>query len=51
MGENIRLIINVVEYTKVHSIPGILVSLHLWKAFDFLEWPFIINENIRHLQF
>ena len=41
IGENIRLIIDVMEYTKAHDIPGILVSLDFRKAFDSLEWPFI----------
>ena len=43
IGENIRLIIDVMEYTKAHDIPGILVSLDFRKAFDSLEWPFIMR--------
>jgi len=31
------------EYTKKHNIPGILVSLDFRKAFDSLEWPFIMR--------
>ena len=31
------------EYTKTHNIPGILVSLDFRKAFDSLEWPFIMR--------
>ena len=31
------------EYTKTHDIPGILVSLDFRKAFDSLEWPFIMR--------
>ena len=31
------------EYTKAHDIPGILVSLDFRKAFDSLEWPFIMR--------
>ena len=34
IGENIRLIIDIMEYTKAHNIPGILVSLDFRKAFD-----------------
>ena len=43
IGENIRLIINTMEYTKKYNIPGILVSLDFRKAFDSIEWPFIMR--------
>jgi len=31
------------EYTKVQNIPGILPSLDFRKAFDSIEWPFIMK--------
>ena len=31
------------EYTKVHNIPGILIALDFKKAFDSLEWAYIMN--------
>ena len=43
IGANIRLIEDVMEYTKVHNIPGILISLDFKKAFDSLEWGNIMN--------
>ena len=43
IGENIRLIIDIMEHTKSESIPGILVSLDFRKAFDSLEWSFIMK--------
>ena len=43
IGEKIRLIEDVMEYTKVHNIPGILISLDFKKAFDSLEWRYIMN--------
>ena len=43
IGENIRLIIDIMEYTKTHNIPGILVSLDFREAFASLEWPFIMR--------
>ena len=42
IGENIRLISDIMEYTKLQKIPGILVSLDFRKAFDSIEWPFIM---------
>ena len=43
IGENIRLIMDIMEYTKTRNIPGVLVSLDFRKAFDSLEWPFIMR--------
>ena len=43
IGENIRLISDIMEYTKLQKIPGILVSLDFRKAFDSIEWPFIMK--------
>ena len=42
IGENIRLISNVLDLTKDQKIPGIPVALDFRKAFDSLEWPFIM---------
>ena len=41
IGENIRLINDVMEYTKIGDKGGILTSLDFKKAFDSLEWPLI----------
>lgn len=41
IGENLRLISDVLEYTKDEDLTGILVSLDFRKAFDTLKWPFI----------
>ena len=43
IGENIRLISDVFESTTKHKIPGILIALDFRKAFDSLEWPFIMK--------
>ena len=39
IGENLRLISDVLEYTKNEDLTGVLVSLDFRKAFDTLEWP------------
>ena len=38
IGENIRLISDIMEQTRKDEIPGILASLDFRKAFDTLEW-------------
>ena len=43
IGENIRFISDVLDLTKEQKIPGILVALDFRKAFDSLEWPFIMR--------
>ena len=41
IGQNIRLVNDVVKQTKIPNIPGILVQLDFCKAFDTIEWSFI----------
>ena len=41
IGENIRLMSDVLDFTKEQKIPGILVALDFRKAFDSLEWPLL----------
>ena len=41
IGENIRLISDIMEQTLKNNIPGIFTSLDFSKAFDTLEWPCI----------
>ena len=43
MGQNIRLINHILEQTKLQDIPGILLQLDFQKAFDTIEWKFILN--------
>ena len=41
IGQNIRLLYDLLEQTELESIPGILLQLHFRKAFDTIEWPTI----------
>ena len=41
IGQNIMLINDIVEQTKLGNIPGILLQLDFRKAFDKIEWEFI----------
>ena len=50
IGENIRLINDIMEYTSLQNLPGILTSLDFRKAFDSIEWPFIMK-TLDHFNF
>jgi len=41
IGENVRLISDILEQTQVNSTPGIIISADFKKAFDSLEWSCI----------
>ena len=41
IGESIRLIKDVMDFTKVKNLPGIAVFLDFEKAFDSVEWDFL----------
>ena len=41
IGESIRLILDIMEYTKHKDIPGVSVFVDFQKAFDSEEWNFI----------
>ena len=41
ISQNIRLINDILEQTKLRNIPGILLQLDFRKAFDTIEWEFI----------
>ena len=41
IGENIRLIYDIMSYTEQHDIPGLLLLIDFEKAFDSLSWSFI----------
>ena len=41
IGENIRIIYDVMNYTERNSIPGLLMLIDFEKAFDSISWDFI----------
>ena len=43
IGKNIRLNSDILVLTNKQQIPGVLVALDFCKAFDSLEWPFIME--------
>ena len=43
IGENIRTIIDIMQYTAKEQLPGILLQLDFKKAFDSVSWKFLNN--------
>ena len=41
IGENIRLIDSIINYTNAEQIEGLLLFIDFEKAFDSIEWSFI----------
>ena len=50
IGENIRLIDSVINFTAAKNIPGLLIFSYFEKAFDTIEWPFI-HKTFHHFNF
>ena len=43
IGENIRTLFDLIDYTQEKRLPGLLLFLDFEKAFDSLEWSFLYN--------
>ena len=41
IGQNVRLLNDIMEYTETKKLPGILLFIDFRKAFDTIEWNFI----------
>ena len=50
IGENIRLIYDLMNYTEENNIPGLLLLIDFEKAFDSLSWQFI-HKALKFLNF
>ena len=42
IGEGIRFVEDIIEYMDYNKEPGILLQLDFEKAFDSVEWPFLL---------
>jgi hypothetical protein len=40
IGDNIRLLYDIMKYTEIENIPGMLVMIDFEKAFDSISWSF-----------
>ena len=43
IGENVRLILDIMSYTEEKNLPGIVLFIDFRKAFDTIEWNFLID--------
>ena len=43
IGETVRSILDIMEFTDKENIPGILIFIDFKKAFDTLEWQYLFN--------
>ena len=43
IGETVRSIFNIMEFTDNENIPGILIFIDFRKAFDTLEWHYLFS--------
>lgn len=43
IGETLRVIDDIIYHTNLNNIPGILITIDFEKAFDSLEWSFMIS--------
>ena len=50
IGTNIRLIEDIMYYTEINNIPGILLNVDFEKAFDTVSWNFL-EKNLKAFNF
>lgn len=43
IGDNIRLLYDIIDYLKENNLPGLLVSIDFEKAFDSVNWDYMHN--------
>ena len=50
IGENVRIIEDMMTYTSKNNIPGFMVLIDYEKAFDMVEWDFVF-ETLKNFNF
>ena len=50
LGENIRMIYDIISHTETEQLPGLLLLVDFEKAFDSISWVFI-SEVLEYMNF
>ena len=50
IGENTRLLFDIINYAEMEQVPGLLIIVDYAKAFDTIEWNFI-NKSLELFNF
>ena len=50
IGENVRLLLDIINYTDIQNIPGFAFAIDFEKAFDKIKWS-CINKALSHFGF
>ena len=43
MSENIRKVIEIIDYLELEDLPGLIMTIDFEKAFDKIEWKFVFK--------
>ena len=43
IGDNIRLLFDIIDYTEFKQLPGAILLVDFLKAFDSLKWEFLFK--------
>ena len=43
IGETVRFIFDIMDFTVKENIPGLLIFVDFQKAFDIIEWDFLVS--------
>ena len=43
IGDNVRLLFDIIDYTEFKQLPGAVLFVDFFKAFDSLKWKFLFK--------
>ena len=48
IGDNIRLLFDIIDYTEFNQLPGAILFVDFFKAFDSLKWEFLFKVSTKY---